>query len=268
MGWKGHMWNKRPRDPWVAWEQATGSIEETVTDLRKDVAKNTLVHVMMSVMTSKEIEDILMRLNPANKSTRRLSDLNRARLIVLYPKMEERFPLDELEVKVLIALCNYDFDKYIAYIDVNLLTREQVKYFLSHNNGKFMKYISDNLLPERMQEIFTTKMWGMLLKRFPSKAKFFDATRIRNQTELRRFLSARPSLFRQIPVETMKQCTIDGPTWVRIITKLPPAQRKYIDPAFRDWAKKDIFTEMLKGRRFKPFKSDWDEGIPEKVDAE
>ena len=120
-------------------------------------------------------------------------------------------------------------------------TRKQIKYFFDANSVVPLQYLAHNMLPERMKELFTVEMWKVFIAQFPHKAKLFDITKVRNQTELRRLILAKPHILRYVTLDDMKNCVIDGPTWVRIITQMNPKKRKHVPAGFVDWAKKDIF---------------------------
>lgn len=247
---------------WDGYEVRPGSdVKDIHAKMDKKTCKEKLVQVMIDYMSPKEIEEILLRTTELNRK-RRLSDVNRARILLLYPHMAEIWDPAELEINTLLALTFRDFDRFIGYIDINLLTRKQVRLFFDAEGDKRpLKYIADNMLVERMKEIFTLDMWQMFLKRYPHRAKYFDIKAIRNQTELRRFILDKPFIMKYATLDDMKNCVIDGPTWVRIITKMEVKDRKYIPAGFADWAKKDIFKESLKGRRFKDFAKGWSKGL-------
>ena len=236
-------------------------VKDIYAKISLEDSKEEVVDLLLSVMSAKEVTNLLDRLLDLNK--RKFSDVTKAKLLHLYPHLKDIFPPENLARNTLLALLFHDFDTYIEYIDVNELTRKQIRLFLDAVDSRPAKYLAENMLPERMKEIFTVDMWQSFLGRFPKMIKNVDITRIPNQTELRNFILNRPHVMRYATLDDMKNCSIKGPTWVRIITKMTPKQRGHIPAGFREWAEKDIFKEMLKGKKFKNFKDGWSDGLQE-----
>ena len=260
-----YSWEKERDDPWnLKWEPNTNTVKDLHRKLNEKEIRKALGNMLINFMTPQEIVGVFTRMvneyTACNKQVK-ISDINKARLLMMFPQLQGVFDFTEFDDNLKLALALRDFDRFIGDIDINTLTRKQVKLILEAKEAKPMKYLVDNMLPERMQEIFTLEMWKMLLKRYPHKAKIFDITQVRNQTELRRFIMERPSVMKYQTVERMKASVIPGPTWVRIVTQMTPSKRKYFPIGFKQWAERDIFTEMLKGRRFKPFSKNWGEGL-------
>lgn len=260
------------------WEPGCTATDDIYKKLDQKPARQALGHMLCNFMTPQEIMEIFRRMEnderPCNRKPK-IAAINKARLILLYPELEELFPFDEFEPNMQLALTFRDFDRFIGNIDVNLLTLKQVKMFFEaaamggdvmagkkpHERKKPLKYLAKNMLPERMEEIFTVEMWREFVHHFPSKAKLVDITKIRNQTQLRRFILDKPHIMRWQTLDRMKNCVITGPTWIRIVTQMPPSQKKHIPKGFKEWAERDIFVEMLKGKKFKKFDSKWKEGL-------
>ena len=263
------------------WEPNCSSVDDVYKKLDEKPSRQALGHMLCSFMTPAEIMEIFTRMMEQNTPCNhrpKISDVNKARLILLFPKLEELFPFEEFEENMQLALAFRRFDRFISNIDVNLLSRKQIKMFFEaaaadgdiklpkkEDRKKPLQYLAKNMLPERMEEIFTVQMWREFIHHFPSKANLIDIKKMRNQTELRRFILAKPHIMRYQTVDDMKECIIPGPTWVRIIAKMQPNKRKHIPVGFKEWAKRDIFKEMLAGRKFKKFPDGWSEGL---VDTE
>jgi len=261
------------------WEPGCTATDDIYKKLDTKPTRQALGHMLCSFMTPVEIMEIFERMMKEERplNTRpKISDINKARLILLFPQLEEIFPFDEFEDNMKLALVFRDFDRFIGEIDVNLLTRKQIKMFFEYaafngdviNNKegprkrkKPLQYLAKNMLPERMKEIFTVAMWREFIHHFPSKANMIDIKEMRNQTELRRFILDKPHILRWQTLDDMKNCVIDGPTWIRVVTQMQPAQRKHVPVGFKDWAEKEIFIKMLKGKKFKKFDKSWKEGL-------
>jgi len=261
MGWQGTWYNHK-------WERNASTVDDIYKKLAAKPNKEALGQLLLAFMTPNEIMEVFQRMIDQNVKLNRqpkLSDLNKAQLIMAYPLLEHQLDIEDFTDNMKIALARHDFKRFIGYLDINLLTREQIKHFLDPNKPYMLKYVMENMDEGRMQELFTILMWKTVLKRYPTKAKLIDIKTIRNQTELRRFVNDRPSILKYATVDDMKNCVIKGPTWVRIVAQLTPKQRRFIPVGFKEWAERDIFKEMLKGKKFKRFPAGWDNGL---VDAE
>ncbi len=271
---------RQKEDPWgLKWEPNTNTAHDLYKKLDSKDIRKALGNMLINFMTPNEIVAVFTRMveqyTECNRTVK-LSDINKARLIMMFPELEEVFDFEEFDDNMKLALAFRDFDRFIGYIDVNMLTRKQVKMFFEAAalggsvklpgkgpaaQKKPLQYLGKNMLPERMEEIFTVDMWREFIHHFPSKANMIDIKKMRNQTQLRRFILDKPHIMRWQTLDDMKNCIIDRPTWIRIVTKMQPAQRKHIPAGFRDWAEKEIFVKMLKGRKFKKFDKKWKEGL-------
>lgn len=263
MGWHGTHYNHK-------WEHGATTVEDIYGKLGEKPNKEALGQMLLAYMSPNEIMEVFTRMVKQNASINRqpkISDMNKARLLMAYPLLETQFDIEDFSKNMKIALARRDFKRFIGYLDINELTRNQLKHFLDPQRPKMIKYVMDNLLDERMQLLFTIQMWKIVLKRHPSRAKLIDIRKIRNQTELRRFILSRPSLLKYSTVDDMKNCVITGPTWIRIVGEMTPKQRQYIPVGFKQWAERDIFTEMLRGKKFKKFPKDWADGIVDAADV-
>jgi hypothetical protein len=255
----------RRSGPW--WDNYEPKENSAPEDIYKKIshkeAKSRVMDILMANMSPVEIEAILERSAECNKK-HKVKDLDKARMILLYPSLEKHYPFEDLHENTQLALLFQDFDRFIGQIDVNLLTRKQIQLFFRvepKRRKKVLGYLGRNMLPERMKEIFTMGMWRDFIDVFPQKVNMLDIKEIRNQTELRHFILDKPHVLRYATLDDMKNCVIDGPTWVRIVTKLPPGKRKHVPAGFARWVERDIFKEMLGGRKFKKFDKTWKDGL-------
>ena len=220
----------------------------------------------MNFMSPKEIEEILSRaVKHGQRKPWRIKDVDKARIILLYPQFEENYPFEELSDNVQIALLFRDFKRFEDRVDVNTLSRKQVRLFLEANspgvNKLAIKKLANEMTVERMQEIFTVDMWEEFISHYPQRTTYIDITRIRNQTHLRNLILAKPHVLRHCTIDDMRNSVIPGHTWIRIVSKLPEDKRKHVPVGFAEWVKKDVFKSSLKGKRFKDFGNEWLTGL-------
>ena len=227
-GYQKHWAERQKEDPWgLKWERNTSATTDLYKKLDERDTRRALGNMLINFMSPAEIVNVFTRMLehelPPNKLVK-LSDINKARLLIMYPQLESVFDFDEFEDNLKLALALRDFDRFIGDIDINLLSRKQIKLFFDiaaqdgkrtfgKVNKKPLQYLAKNMLPERMDEIFTIQMWREFIHHFPSKANLIDIKKLRNQTELRRFILDKPHIMRWQTIDDMKNCIIDGPTW-------------------------------------------------------
>lgn len=250
---KGH-WTPRPH----FWND-----DNSLSGIRKKLeinnARSSFADILLTNMTPGEINSVLTRATKKDKS-KNISQLDKARMLRLAPTLKSIYDPTELSLHYQIALASWNFDEFIEYVDVNKLTRYQIK-LLFEAGSKCVNYLMQNLNKETMQKSFSLEMWEKGLRAFPRKASYFNITKIRNQTDLRRFVKRRPSILKYATLDDLKDCIIDAPTWVRIATEMAPSRKKFFPVGFQNWAEKEMFKLRLTGRKFKPFKSNWRDGL-------
>ncbi len=213
------------------------------------------------VVAKMKPEEILERLGNIEK----LSVDTQAQLLVAFPKTRKVIDVGKLKADHrTIILCHRPTIEAMKKFDWNAkdLKLKHYEYVFRLGNNKIVQNMYENISDEKLA-LFGTREWENLLGFCRNAARRLDIKTIRNQSHLRQLVLRKPHIMNYATIEDMQNCTIDAPTWIRIITKLAVKDRRHIPAGFKDWVARDVFKHKLKGRKFKNFAPDWANGLQE-----
>lgn len=223
------------------------------TGASEDIAK--------MIVSTMEVEEIVERLGDLNA----LSDDLKAQLLISYPALHKYIDTNALGAEHrIIMLCLKPTKPRIKKFDFNAddLKLMHYDYLLNYGNKNIINEVCEGINDEKLS-LFKTGDWASLLHFCPALAARFNFKAANNLYELRHLILRVPSILNHVTIEDMQNCIIDGPTWIRIITKMRPRDRCFVPKGFKEWVARDIFKLKLTGRKFKAFKPDWTNGLQE-----
>lgn len=227
--------------------------------LSRKLYKNANANIANMIVDTMDADEIIDRLGNVNK----LKDELKAQLLLAFPKTHKVIDVTKLEADYrVIILCNRPTKVEIKKFNINAngMGVRQYRYLMRHGDKALVRHMYQNINDKKLA-LFKIEDWENLMSYHPQIAKRFDIKTIRNQSELRHLVLRKPHILRYATIKDMQQCVIDGPTWIRIITKLTQKNRGYVPAGFVDWVQRDIFKKKLSGRKFKAFRADWMEGL-------
>lgn len=216
-----------------------------------------------------EIANMIVGKMDADEIVARLGDLNdlptelRTQLIIAFPKTQARIDLSLLDAdQRTILLCDKPTVANMKKFDWNAddMKTRQYRYILNLGSNKLVQHMYENITDENLA-LFGVHEWETLLSYCKNAAARFDITKIRNQSHLRQMILNMPYILQYATIDDMQNCTIDAPTWIRIITQIEVKDRRHVPAGFKAWAGRDVFKKKLTGRKFKNFKADWTNGL-------
>ena len=194
----------------------------------------------------------------------KLSNDLKTQILLTFPQMHKVIDASTLDAdQRVILLCCRPTKACMKKFDVNAddLKLRQYRYMLAHGKT-MMQFIYDNITDEKLA-LFGVIEWGHLLAGSRNSARRLDIKAIRNPSDLRNLVLDKPYVMYHQTVEDMQNSVIDGPTWIRIITKMKVKDRGHIPKGFKAWVGRDVFKQKLVGRKFKSFAPDWTKGMQE-----
>lgn len=242
-----------------AWDLQNGTGCWALETLAKKLYNGAATNIANMIVGTMDADEIVSRLGDMNK----LKDEFKAQLLLAFPKTHKVIDITKLEADYrAIIFCNQPTKTKTKKFDVNAddMTIRQYRYIIQYGNKDLIRHIYQNINDKKLA-LFKVQDWENLILYNPKIAKRFDIKTIRNQSELRYLILRKPYILRYATIKDMQQCVIDGPTWVRIITKMTPKNRSNVPAGFIGWAKRDIFKKKLSGRKFKAFAANWTEGL-------
>lgn len=234
-------------------------IRVTVERLRQNPCRDLRDHVMFE-MDRDEIRERIV-----GKHLEGLADLGhniKAQLYIEYEELRKFIDISKLNPEARIAiLFSVPSRETIDQFDMNAddLTIDHYRLFV-HNNSRFLTKLFYKKINKEKLRMLKAKDWERLIGDVPRSAKDFPIHKFRNANELRHLILARPRILKYLTLNDMKESVINGPTWVRIVSKLAREKRANIPTGFKDWAEKEIFRLSLSGKNFRKF-SEWKDGL-------
>ena len=226
-------------------------------------ANNDIAQLIVSKMSP---DEIIERVGDPNEMPPEFM----TQLIIAFPKMQAKIDLSLLDAdQRTIILCLKPTVANLKKFDWNAdgMKVRQYRYAMNKGGKKVVQHMYENISDEKLA-LFGTNEWEELLSYCRNAARRLDIKTIRNQTHLRHMILRKPHILNYATLEDMQNCTIDAPTWIRIITQLPVKERRHIPAGFKGWATRTVFKKKLTGRKFKNFKPDWANGLQEDGDTE
>jgi hypothetical protein len=220
-------------------------------------ANNSISKLILQKMTT---EEIMQHLDGV-----KLSNDLKTQILMTFPKMHKLIDANTLDAdQRVILLCTRPTVAAMKKFDVNAddLILRQYRYMLQIGGRKIMQFVYDNISDEKIS-LFGVNEWGHLLASCRNSARRLKITYIRNPSDLRNLVLDKPYIMYHQTVEDMQNSVIDGPTWIRIITKMRVKDRGHIPKGFKAWVARDVFKKKLTGRKFKSFSPDWTNGMQE-----
>jgi len=220
-------------------------------------ANNSIAKLILQKM---EPEEIMKHLEGV-----KLSDDLKTQILMTFPKMHKMIDVNSLDAdQRVILLCTRPTVAALKKFDVNAddLKLRQYRYLLQVGGRKIMQFVYDNISDEKIA-LFGVDEWRHLLASCRNSARRLKITYIRNPSDLRNLVLAKPYVMYHQTVEDMQNSVIDAPTWIRIITKMKVKDRGHIPKGFKEWVGRDVFKQKLTGRKFKSFSPNWANGLQE-----
>lgn len=244
---------------WIPDEYRWKGTESQMEALAQRLYKGANTEIANMIVANMEADEIVQRLGDLNK----LSDELKTQLIIAFPKTYSHINVNLLEADHrTIILCLKPIVSRLKKFDMNAddMKVRQYRYILAHGNAKFIKHMYDNISDEKLA-LFGINEWETLLSYCRDAARRFDIKAIRNQSHLRYLILRKPHILHYASIDDMQNCTIDAPTWIRIITKMAVKDRRHVPAGFKAWVGRDVFKKKLTGRKFKGFVADWANGL-------
>jgi hypothetical protein len=213
------------------------------------------------IVASMDAEEILQRLGGIDSMPEEL----KVQVLISYPALHKHIDTNTLNAdNRVILLCLNPTKVRIRKFDFNAndLLMRHYDYLLAYGHRSLVNALCENINDEKLA-LFKTGDWSVLLHYCPTLAPRFNLREAKNLSDLRYLILKHPSLLNHVTVEDMQNCLIDGPTWIRIITQMIQKDRCWVPKGFTAWVARDVFKQKLTGRRFKPFKADWTNGLQE-----
>ncbi len=195
----------------------------------------------------------------------KLSTELKTQILMTFPQMRKMIDVNTLDAdQRVILLCTRPTVAALKKFDMNAddLKLRQYRYMLQIGGKKVMQFIYDNITDEKLA-LFGVEEWCTLLASCRNSARRLNIRNIRNPSDLRNLVLDKPYIMYHQTVEDMQNSVIDGPTWIRIITKMKVKDRGHIPKGFKAWVGRDVFKQKLVGRKFKSFAPDWTKGMQE-----
>ena len=227
--------------------------------LARKLCKGASTEIANMIVGKMGADEIITRLGDLDKLSAEL----KTQLIIAFPKMQSHINLSLLDADLrTILLCikpTVSNMKKFSW-NTNDMKVRHYRYILSHGNSKIVKHMFENITDEKLA-LFGINEWEDLLSYCRNAARRFDIKTIRNQSHLRHMILHKPHILHYTTINDMQNCTIDAPTWIRIIAKMSVKDRRHVPAGFKAWVGRDVFKQKLTGRKFKNFDPEWANGL-------